>query len=169
MTTQLTPPDLAQCQAEITTHRPFVMGGPTRVVERCKSEPTVIAREKKPGADGLTGSMSLCASCAEVARKTLGDDFMAFESLPRRFTGHRSFDQIVAECKAQGVELDASNYVNRGSDFLSLKGGGFQVLYSTVNGQFFGTTPTGEKFHSSEVRDGEPWFSALLGFFYYTE
>lgn len=86
-----------------------------------------------------------------------------------KFSGHRNFDQIVAECKAQGVELDAHRYTVHGDDHVTLRGGGYTVVYSIVNGSFFGSSPTGERFDNTEPRDGTPWFDALLGFFYYTE
>lgn len=62
----LTPPDLTRCQAMITTHRPFILGGNPRKTERCDNVPTVIVTENKPGKDGSKGSMSLCESCLDV-------------------------------------------------------------------------------------------------------
>lgn len=61
----LIPLDLKQCQTEITFYRPFVMGGPTLQVERCKERPAFIATEKTAGPDGLKGAMSLCPECKD--------------------------------------------------------------------------------------------------------
>lgn len=59
----LTPPDLTRCQAQIQRHHPFIHGGNVRPWERCDAAPTTIATERKPGADGQRGSMSLCDPC----------------------------------------------------------------------------------------------------------
>lgn len=173
MTAQaLIPPDLARCQAEITTHRPFVMGGITRVVERCTAAPAVIATEINPGPDGQRGSMSLCAPCMEVARKTLGPGFVEFKPIPKKFAGHRNYEQIREACRAQGLILEDVDYRRHGSDWIGVRGkpGGTLVLYSTPTGRFHGTHPdTGEKFTESSPLDGKPWFDALLSFFFYEE
>lgn len=61
----ITPPDPKRCQCEITeAYSPFDFG--MKYPERCKNAPTVIAFEAKPGDDGFTGSMSLCATCQEA-------------------------------------------------------------------------------------------------------
>jgi hypothetical protein len=68
---QLTPPDLARCQAE--KPRSFMtLGGDLHERDRCSEAPTVIVTERKPGADGQRGSMSLCDACLAVAKKQLG-------------------------------------------------------------------------------------------------
>lgn len=63
---KLEPPDLKQCQTEIRSYTPFIMGGPVKQVTRCKAKPEWIATEAKPGADGQRGSMSLCTSCKGI-------------------------------------------------------------------------------------------------------
>ena len=65
----LTPVDTKQCQSEITTYNPWVMGGSVRQTERCTNAAEYIATEKEPGADGETGAMSLCSKCREVLIK----------------------------------------------------------------------------------------------------
>jgi hypothetical protein len=94
---ELEPPDLKQCQAEKPNGYNFMtLGGrPGRV--RCTSKPTVIATEVKPGADGLTGSMSLCDDCRAVMEKQM--------------PGHATFSKIepdfgerVADLIAHGLE-----------------------------------------------------------------
>ena len=47
---------------------------------RCSAKPTVIATEKKPGADGVRGSMSLCTECQGVLVERMGDDYANFEA-----------------------------------------------------------------------------------------
>lgn len=87
----------------------------------------------------------------------------------KKFKGHRSFDQIAAQCKEQGLAFECANYVLRGSDYVGVFSGGVRVLYNTSNGRFFGTHLDGRRFSESSAFDGEPWFDALLNFFYYTE
>lgn len=60
---ELTPPDLERCQADKPNGHTFMTLGGRPGLERCKDKPTVIVHEKKPGKDGLMGSMSLCTHC----------------------------------------------------------------------------------------------------------
>lgn len=83
----LVPPDAKRCQAEKPGNGPFVMGGEIgnprdgyRV--RCRNKPTVIAREREPGADGQRGSMSLCPECQTVFIRQLGTDVASFRPIP---------------------------------------------------------------------------------------
>lgn len=62
---KLTPPDPKRCQA-IKRVGAFAFGPPSDT--RCSNAPTVIATEKKPGKDGLVGSMSLCDACSQILR-----------------------------------------------------------------------------------------------------
>jgi hypothetical protein len=62
----LIPPDMKQCQTEIRSYQPFIMGGPVRQVTRCKKKPSWLATEKDPGPDGKHGSMTLCTSCKGI-------------------------------------------------------------------------------------------------------
>ena len=60
---ELIPPDSTRCQCFITpAHGPFRFG-PRSKPEQCSNLTTFIATEKKPGADGEKGSMSICLSC----------------------------------------------------------------------------------------------------------
>lgn len=87
----------------------------------------------------------------------------------KRFAGHRSYEQIRAECEAQGLILEDVNYRENGSDWIGVRGrpGGTLVLYSTPTGRFHGKTDTGQEFTEGSDLDGQPWFDALLAFFYY--
>lgn len=78
--TELTPPDRKRCQALVPGNGPFTMGGKIgdprdgyRV--RCENKPVVIAVERKPGPDGLRGSMSLCAECRDAFHRQMGLDY----------------------------------------------------------------------------------------------
>jgi len=71
----LIPPDKEQCQAEKPNGHSFMTLGGSPGMERCKAVPVVIVTEKKPDADGVTGSMSLCLDCWKVFWKQLGADF----------------------------------------------------------------------------------------------
>jgi hypothetical protein len=87
-----------------------------------------------------------------------------------KFLRHKTYDEIRQQCAAAGIELDTSKY-DEGSDYIVVSSTGpngekARVLYSTVNGNFFGTTPDGTEFSSDDKRlDGTPWFDALLNFF----
>jgi hypothetical protein len=78
---QLIPADLTRCQAEVPNGATFMSLGGVPRLERCHNAPTVIATEKRPGEDGLVGSMSLCARCQAQFIKQLGNDFATFESI----------------------------------------------------------------------------------------
>lgn len=72
---KLIPPDVARCQAETIHYRPFVMGGNVHDRRRCESAPVYISKERVAGPDGRRGSMSLCAECADVLKRELGEDY----------------------------------------------------------------------------------------------
>lgn len=80
MAEELTPPDLKQCQAEKPNGNSFMTLGGRPGMERCKNKPKWIATEKKPGPDGLTGSMSLCAGCRKVMEKQM-PNYANFEKI----------------------------------------------------------------------------------------
>lgn len=85
----------------------------------------------------------------------------------KTFAGNKSLKAIKAQCVAQGVTFDDRMYRKQGSDHVVVEGGGCRVLFSTFNGNFFGTTPDGTTFDSREtLHEDEPWFQALLSFFY---
>jgi hypothetical protein len=83
----------------------------------------------------------------------------------KTFAGNRPLKEIRAMCKAQGVQLIDSQW-KRGSDYVTLRSPGAYVMFNTFNGTFFGKTPANVEFSSDDRRDGEPWFDALLNFFY---
>jgi hypothetical protein len=69
---KLIPPDKKQCQTVKTLRNPWALGIEERE-ERCANKPSVIIKEKKAGADGKKGSMSLCKDCLRLAKKQFGD------------------------------------------------------------------------------------------------
>jgi hypothetical protein len=60
---KLIPPDLERCQAETRAPHSFMTLGPRPPFVRCTAKPECIITEKKAGADGQHGSMSLCGPC----------------------------------------------------------------------------------------------------------
>ena len=85
----LTPPDKERCQADVPGNGPFTIGGKIgdprngyRV--RCENKPTVIVTERKPGTDGLRGSMSLCANCLAALYEQHDADYVDVQPLSRR-------------------------------------------------------------------------------------
>jgi hypothetical protein len=84
----------------------------------------------------------------------------------RKFKTAKTRKQVLAQCKAQGVEVDDRLY-RQGSDLSTLRGGGATVIWRSFDGWFFGTTPDGTQFNSNSAEhEGAPWFQALLEFFY---
>jgi hypothetical protein len=80
----LTPPDTAQCQADIPNQNTFMtMGGtsPNRKYIRCTAKPTVIVHEMMAGKDGRRGAMSLCGDCLKVFKAQKGTPPVRVEPL----------------------------------------------------------------------------------------
>lgn len=82
----------------------------------------------------------------------------------KKFLRHKTSDEIKAQCDAQGLVLDMSQY-DRGADSITIRGGGAYVVYNVTNGNFYGETPDGVEFENTSTLDGTPWFDALLNFF----
>lgn len=71
MKEKLIPPDLKQCQAEKPNGNSFMTLGGVPGLERCRSEPTLIAHESKRADGKKSGSMSLCLECSVVCKKQI--------------------------------------------------------------------------------------------------
>jgi hypothetical protein len=90
----------------------------------------------------------------------------------KKWAGVKTLELIERQCAKAGIHLDMSKWVLEGSDHVvitSIKGDNSsgRVMFNTVNGRFFGTTPEGVKFNSdSKEHDREEWFQKLLAFFY---
>lgn len=90
----------------------------------------------------------------------------------KRFSRHKTHDEIKVQCEAAGIHFSDHLYEVTGSDWLvitTIKDDNHsgQVLYNVVTGVFFGTTPDDVSFDSSkDEHEDEPWFQALLLFFY---
>lgn len=79
---KIEPVDTDQCQAEKNKHTIMSLGGsPKRV--RCTNKPKVIATEKKKGADGQRGAMSLCADCLPHFKKQMPKGYADFVEIGR--------------------------------------------------------------------------------------
>lgn len=86
----------------------------------------------------------------------------------KQFKGPKSLDTINSQCIEQGLILRRNRHDAFQSDFVVVswpQAPAAEVFYNTVNGWFFGTTPTGETFDSREPLDDLPWFAELLEFF----
>lgn len=106
----------------------------------------------------------------------------------KTFAGNKSLKVIRLQCEAAGVAVDDYNYRKLGYDHvcLGMRTGrrpdgspmvradwhatmlphGF-VMFNTVNGRFWGHTDRGVACCSSSTEhEREPWFQALLSFFY---
>jgi hypothetical protein len=95
----------------------------------------------------------------------------------KRFARHKTHDEIKRQCAEQGVPFNDHGWRKRGDDHIviGLPSRG-HVLYNTFNGRFFGRTPgmpqvpewpVATDFDSDDTKlDGQPWFDALLLFFY---
>lgn len=83
------------------------------------------------------------------------------------FTRHRTREEVFALCKSQDVPCRDGNSPYDDLIVVGINRSGFgYAFYNTVNGRFFGATPSGESFSSDQPRDGIDWFDALLAFFY---
>lgn len=88
----------------------------------------------------------------------------------KTFSGIKTYEQIKAQCKEQGVVCNDRLYCRSGWDTIVVgdqKNEGGYAVYNTFNGRFHGKTPEGiEFFSSATTHENEPWFQALMSFFY---
>lgn len=91
----------------------------------------------------------------------------------KKFDRHKTYDEIRAQCQAQGIPLNDHLFCSKGYDTIvvnhawntPLRDG--YAVYSVFNGKFHGVTDGGDTFDSSSTKhEKEPWFQALLSFFY---
>lgn len=81
MAEKLIPPDYSRCQAERKVYLPFIMGGNVNQWVRCDIKPRWLAEEKKPGPDGVKGSMTLCDNCKKQMKKKYGKEGLALPKI----------------------------------------------------------------------------------------
>lgn len=105
----------------------------------------------------------------------------------KKFKRTKTYTEIIAQCRRQGVDVDDYNYRKLGADHIAIGVGMYDikrpdgtpfvhaghtpgrayVMFNTVNGRFWGHTDRGIEFSSDSTRyEKEPWFQALLSFFY---
>ena len=89
----------------------------------------------------------------------------------KKFKRHRTFEEVRDLCKKQGVPFSDHRHRIHGDDSVVVgkiaAGHHGYAIFNTFNGRFFGLTPDGEHFSSYSGRhDKQPWFQALLNFFY---
>lgn len=89
----------------------------------------------------------------------------------RKFSRHRTLEELSAECEKRGWPLDTSRYDKNGEDFVnfrfSCEGESGIVFFNTCNGRFFGNTKMGLPFNSDDAfLDRKGWFKELLNVVY---
>lgn len=102
----------------------------------------------------------------------------------KTFAGTKPLAVIKQQCEAAGVAVDDYGFRKVGNDHICLGIAsrkrpdgtpfvlatapiGAYVMFNTFNGRFFGVTDKGVHFSSSSTEhEAEPWFQALLSFFY---
>lgn len=85
----------------------------------------------------------------------------------KKFIGHKTHEQIKAQCEQLGLELLDNLRKEAAADHIRVSGGGGYAWFNTVNGNFWGETDQGVEFDSSNTtHENEPWFQQLLAFFY---
>lgn len=93
----------------------------------------------------------------------------------KTFASHKTSAEVFAQCEAQGVPVNRHHF-DRGGDTIVVgqpwplvlePNSPAYAIYNVVNGQFFGRTDKGVAFNSNSTEhENEPWFQALLAFFY---
>jgi hypothetical protein len=82
----------------------------------------------------------------------------------------KTVTEIVSQCRAQGVPVETAKHLRGQSDFIMVgrpESDFGHALYNSFNGKFFGVTDLGQRFSSEDrALDAQPWFQALLAFFY---
>lgn len=86
----------------------------------------------------------------------------------KKFSRHLTHDELKKQCKKLKVPFDDHLYRERGWDTVVVgELSGAHVIYNVWNGKFFGRTPHGRSFSSSDTNwKNAPWFWKLLNFFY---
>lgn len=99
------------------------------------------------------------------------------DQTPKKFTRHKSYAEIKAQCKEQGLYFGSWLYDQGRSDFVvvcrkqsdTTNGEGF-VFFNLYSGRFHGETNkilgSAIVFNESSQLDGTPWYDALLEFFF---
>lgn len=88
----------------------------------------------------------------------------------RGFLRFRTYEEIKAICKEQGVPFDDVRYLLDGWETVIVgrvaQGYGY-VIYNVVTGKFFGVTPEEQYFTSwGHKHTLKEWYNTLLEFFY---
>lgn len=86
----------------------------------------------------------------------------------KQFAGNKPLSTIRRQCLNAGLGWNDARYREEGWDTIRIDcPSGAYVIYNAFNGKFFGKTDDGRQFDSSgTAHDKEPWFQALLSFFY---
>jgi hypothetical protein len=91
----------------------------------------------------------------------------------KTYTGFRTADEVRALAATKGFTVNTTRHDTTGNDHIVVYMPGpsaciIPVLYSTFNGRFFYAPSNGvDAFNSDNgALDGQPWFDAMLEFFY---
>lgn len=91
----------------------------------------------------------------------------------KTYKRHITIDELRARCAAAGVPLNSHLYDTKGHDHVVVGEGPNKVYCSSFNGSFFGwrggNLDEDSHFDSRSNLEHEPWFAALLDFFYTNE
>jgi hypothetical protein len=89
-----------------------------------------------------------------------------------KFARHRSVEEVVDLARQKGIRVNVERY-NLGSDFITVElpgrdGKPIPVMYNVFNGRFFSGSREPFSYFASDRtdHDGQPWFDAMLEFFY---
>lgn len=91
----------------------------------------------------------------------------------KTYARHRTSTEVKALAAMKGFTVDSTKYDAQGYDHIVVHMPGpsrtlIPVLYNTVNGRFFhASANVVDSFTSDNPKlDGQPWFDAMLEFFY---
>lgn len=91
----------------------------------------------------------------------------------KQYLRHKDSSEIKKQCADADIQIDSTKH-DAGGDHLVVTlpgptGETVPVLFNVVSGRFFYAPESGEGFNSDQNRDHEPWFVAMLDFFYSEE
>lgn len=72
-TKKIAPLDVDRCQTEVPNGASFMTLGGVPGLVRCSNQPEFVLVEREPGEDGQNGAMTVCASCFDVFKKSMGN------------------------------------------------------------------------------------------------
>lgn len=88
----------------------------------------------------------------------------------KKFSRHKTLDEITGACRAAGFEVDTEQY-DHGSDHVTIDGifagRRMAIIYNTFNGRFLAPDDDGHLLTERSANlDGIDWYDAILEFLY---